>query len=442
MSIERSDRIETRSMTTRQTDEINADERRRVANTMAQLEARERDLFEREQRLREREETLRTTPEETKLGETDTLAFLMREIVALRTENQLHLPNHQVSEALASIPRYDGKNMPLSSYIRACKRARQLIPTYPEELFTQAAIRKLQDSAYVAIERHHPRTMLELGSRLRQTLGTYYSLDFHRAELRNVLMSETEPIIDYIGRVQDLHEGLLDEERFWGGLTESKKQEIDELALKSFCSGLPLDYHPYLNDLRCRDLGDAYDKAIQLHSSIQHEWDRRGLARPRPQYKTKSYQERPMDYYYYESKRKSTPNTRPTRPPPDPGACSYCERIGHTQAQCYKKSRDQQRRSQTQVHGPYTPPPENSRQSSPSSHYSPSSSRDQRHIKKCSYCKNIGHTIEECRKKRWREAQSGNEPTSLGKGAPAETTSARPVRTIKEEKPLASTSSN
>lgn len=36
-------------------------------------------------------------------------------------------------------------------------------------------------------------------------------------------MAENELVIDYVARVQDLHEVLLDEERFWGELTEIKR---------------------------------------------------------------------------------------------------------------------------------------------------------------------------------------------------------------------------
>lgn len=143
-----------------------------------------------------------------------------------------------------------------------------MIPEYPEKLFTQATVRKLFGAAYITFDGQNPRTVLALCSRLRQTFGTYYSSDHHRAELRNILTGENEPVIDFIERVQDLHEAILDEERYWGKLTNIKQKEIDELALESFCSGLPLNYHPYLNAAICGSLREAYYRAIQIHAPI------------------------------------------------------------------------------------------------------------------------------------------------------------------------------
>lgn len=68
-----------------------------------------------------------------------------------------------------------------------------------------------------------------------------------------------------------------------GRIDRNKKREIDDLALKSFCSGLPIYYHPYINSSTCKTLREAYDRAIQLHAAIQYERDRRGLVRPQPQ---------------------------------------------------------------------------------------------------------------------------------------------------------------
>lgn len=247
--------------------------------------------------------------------------------------------NRQIDDAIALIPAFNGKNMPLSSFIRTCKRARRMIPEYPEELFTQTVVRKLYDAAYVAVDGQNPRSLLALCSRLRQKFGTYYSFDHHRAELKNILMAEYEPVIDYIARVQDLHEALLDEERYWGELTETKQREIDDLALKSFWWGLPLDYHPKLNAASCISLREAYDKAIKFHVSIQYERDRRGLVRPQPQPKPRSYNNKPMDYYYFESKRvnnnrrayNNISNARPAKPPPSPDTCNYCGKVGHAE---------------------------------------------------------------------------------------------------------------
>lgn len=190
--------METRIKTARPVGEVSYEEaRRQIADAEVRLKARERVIREREQELREREEAFRVNIEGTKTEKVDPLAFLMKEILTMRAESQYHMPNHQVNEALALIPKYDGKNIPLSSFINLlCKRARQMIPAYPEKLFTQATIRKLHDSAYVAMDWHNPRTMLALCSRLRQTLGSYHSIDYHRIELKNVLMSENEQVVD------------------------------------------------------------------------------------------------------------------------------------------------------------------------------------------------------------------------------------------------------
>lgn len=140
-----------------------------------------------------------------------------------------------------------------------------------------------------------------------------------------------------------------------------------------------------------------------------------------------------MDHYYYEKRRNASAyidrkHARPAKPPPD--ANGYCSKVGHTTSQCYKKSRDQRERSQPRDPDPYPAPHQAARPPPPTS---PSTSRNRGQCKECAYCRNLGHTIDECRKKRWQETRSGNEAPSPDTGAPSGIARARPVRAMRKE---------
>ncbi|XP_035742775.1 uncharacterized protein LOC118450894 [Vespa mandarinia] len=178
-----------------------------------------------------------------------------------------------------------------------------------------------QGEAYTTIEDCDIKTfcvMYFLCNRLHQIYRTYPTHEHYRSELQNILMRNNESMIDYIGRVKDLHQALIDEIGSKQELTEDKQCEIDDLTLQSFCDGLLLKYQRLIIPRLCRNLSDAYDQALELYAKMEYEKERRrDLSPPRnAKYRNNNRQsnrERRAQERYNESRFRNNRN-KSTRP--------------------------------------------------------------------------------------------------------------------------------
>ncbi|KAL2735729.1 enzymatic polyprotein endonuclease reverse [Vespula squamosa] len=146
------------------------------------------------------------------------------------------------------VPRYDGYNISISTFTRACKQARELIPERSEETLTRLMINRLSGRAYLAVEDYKIRTV---------------------NRLCDILSEEFE-------KVKDLHQAICDEERYkMGELTEDRRRETAEFVLTGFCEGLPLEYRLRITPDTCEDLLEAFTKARKFYSEVQLDRTRR-----------------------------------------------------------------------------------------------------------------------------------------------------------------------
>ncbi|KYN18585.1 hypothetical protein ALC57_09099 [Trachymyrmex cornetzi] len=61
-------------------------------------------------------------------------------------------PKVSFREATECVPSFDGYNIPLSQFIRACRRAKETVPPSSERNLTKILINKLRGRAYYAVE--------------------------------------------------------------------------------------------------------------------------------------------------------------------------------------------------------------------------------------------------------------------------------------------------
>lgn len=225
---------------------------------------------------------------------------------------------------------------------------------------------------------------------LRKAFGRHRIFQQYRAELSTTYMGRNEHFLDYIDRVNGFHRILSDGEyQVPPELIKTKLAEINEFALTSFCDGLPIDYRITPNV--CKDLADAFDKALDYYTRLELDKFRYRENRP-----TQNFRSQPTTTSRYRAEAR-TRNERSTDPAPR--TCAYCSIFGHVKEECFKFKRDQQNRREESFYRDYPPPPP-PRLSAPSHRsYSPK--------KECRYCNNIGHTMEECRKNMWQDKKSG-----------------------------------
>lgn len=146
-------------------------------------------------------------------------------------------------EATESVPYFDGYNIPLAQFTRACRRAREIVPSNAERNLTKLLINKLGKRAYYAVEDEPCDSVTELIDLLTGAFGTAKTLDQYRGELSIIYLKPGEHVLDFISRVKDLRASILNtERREKGNLDVQFVAEIDNFTARSCYEGLPLEF--------------------------------------------------------------------------------------------------------------------------------------------------------------------------------------------------------
>lgn len=162
---------------------------------------------------------------------------------------EYNLPRISFREALESVPLFDGNNVPLSQFTRACRRARDIIPPAGERSLTRLLLNKLRGRAHLAVLDEPCDSITQLTDLLTGAFGVHKTIDQYRGELSTTFMKSSEHMLEYIGRIKDMRGSILDaERRRRGSLPPGVIQEIDALTARSFCDGLPFEYSSLVKD--------------------------------------------------------------------------------------------------------------------------------------------------------------------------------------------------
>ncbi|XP_036142126.1 uncharacterized protein LOC118645358 [Monomorium pharaonis] len=253
-------------------------------------------------------------------------------------------PKSYVRDALDLVPKYDGHNIPVWQFARACKRARDSIPSVDEAHFVRLLRNKLNHHAYLAVEDETHLTVDKFLDTLKRTFGPGRSSNYYRGQLSIVYKKPSEHILDYIGRIKDLRTAIIegDQTNLNRSLTEPETSSIDSFTLEAFYEGLPREYRVELKAEGYHNLTDACSKVITISKRLEREEARERNSRP------------------------ARSDAAPTR----------------------------------------TLPPTRILQRDDSSTNNAGSPYNNREQKICGYCKNFGHLVHECRKRQYHESTS------------------------------------
>lgn len=283
------------------------------------------------------------------------------------------IPFREVTE---SIPSFDGYNIPLAQFARACRRAKDIVPSHSEYHLTKLVVNRLRGRAYYAVEDEPCDTITQLIDLLNGAFGSPKTIDQYRGELSACYLKAGEHMLDYISRIKDLRTAILDaERRERGTLSLAEIDNIDGLTARSFCDGLPLQYRLQMHQEHyCRPF-EAFSVAKIL--AKREELDRQRNAGNAPPPRTNTPRtpvyERQADRY------RSPPQWRDRDTPP-PRAITDGTRV---------------------------PPP---RETQAPARYSPPAARAVGSNMWCRYCKIPGHEIQECRKRLYNNGNNNSTP--------------------------------
>lgn len=349
---------------------------------------------------------------------------------------EIHPPKISLREATDLVPYFNGYNMSLTRFTRACRRARDIVPVSYEKRLTKLLIGKLSLRAYAAVEDEPCDTVTQLIDLLNGAFGSPNTIAQYRGELSKIFLGNNEHVLDYIGRTKELRIAILDaERRERGELLPAVTSEIEILTARSFCDGLPLKFRLQLKAEHYVDPFGAFAvaKALAKRDELErqrHETARRPERTP-PRYPTsegpprtpRTFNERASDSYHRDT-------VNPTQRDRAYPAYNNSRRFEGQRDRANPSYNDGRR-----FEGP--------RDRVARGNDTPLDRHNNTDTIWCRYCKNAGHEIHECRKRQYVNTRQGNYPGPSSGPDPPRTgpATSRPVRYIEaapeeeEEKP-------
>ena len=266
--------------------------------------------------------------------------------------------------ALKFIPEFSGKRDELHKFINCCDLLDQNYNELDSILFINIIKSKLTGAAYNVTKHKEFNTWDELKEILRDQFleqRTYAQL---QTDLVTSKQGLRESVRAYANRIEKLLSDLNDVSVASAG--EESKQAVTTLnsktALKSFVDGLHPEIRLIVKASRFERLVDAIEAAVEEEKSL-------------PESSKNRYQ---------------SSNTNPPK-----AKCSICHKQGHSSANCFSRAH-------------YNLPRYNSNKTvTKKEPISPSRTNDPNvRVITCSYCKNRGHHIKECRKRIFNESKT------------------------------------
>ncbi|KYN00134.1 hypothetical protein ALC62_09095 [Cyphomyrmex costatus] len=348
-----------------------------------------------------------------------------RDLSPLRID---HSNNNKIKvsfrEITDSVPYFDGYNIPLSRFVRACRRAKEIISPNAERDLTKLLINKLGHRAYYAVEDEPCDSIADLIDLLTGAFGLPKTIDQYRGELSIIFLKPQEHVLDYISRVKELRTAIIDlERREKRYLDPYFLSQVDDLTARSFIDGLPFEYRIQMGteERVSHTRAFATAKAISKRQELdkRREIDNRRDTRYRADYdKTAPRQQNasPADQRQSRSYRDTPPQQSDPRrvrfPPPITNPREPNTRSSYQHQ--YQNTREPYQSTHTVS------------QSAP--------------IKTCHYCKKVGHDINECRRREYnnnlRATSQQNQSGPPGNGKTSSGHDANPTGNKKHTRPL------
>lgn len=277
------------------------------------------------------------------------------------------MSNFDMNQAIKMIPEFDGNSMELHRFLQIAnihyKRVKE--ETLPD--FLDVITSKLRGRAYNIISRYNSYdTWEELTAALEMHFSKLRSLQLVQTDIFPLSQGYKEPICNYAERAEKLLDELniVSTAKIASNVSDEIRKLNEATVLNSFTNGLKDPLRPIIRTARTDSLRKAVemaleeDKLIRIHSE-------------------------PTISKYCKHCRTSTHNTRDCR-------------VRNQSSSSFPRQNNQQHQNLSNYHPRYSQPP--------NSPYNVVRTID----KSCNYCKNSGHLISECRKKKYNDERNNN----------------------------------
>lgn len=245
-------------------------------------------------------------------------------------------PKSYLRDALELVPKYDGHNIPVWQFARACKRAKESIPLVDEASFVCMLRNKLTHHAYLAVEDETHPTVEKFLDCLKRVFGPGKSSNYYRGQLSMAYKKQNEHILDYIARIKDLKAAIIegDQNTLGRTLSELELTSIESFALEAFYEGLPREYRIELRAEGYSNFADACSKILVINRRLEREDSRYKNLRTSRNDPSSPF---PPTRILQRGSPAFSNNAPVSSEPAGRKICSYCKNIGHLIHECRKR---------------------------------------------------------------------------------------------------------
>jgi hypothetical protein len=306
-----------------------------------------------------------------------------------------HLPYISLRDAAETILPFDGKNMPVSQFVSSCIHAKNMISPSAEYGLVQMIKNKLFGPALRVALSGEYNDIESLLTVLKTRFAPVYSTSQLHGELSKVTQHPDESVVDYGSRVSMILQQLKSCYQ-----TENPNQAIQFVssaegnAVRNFLTGLKTDIYTRIYPRDPITLNHAIESAIKAETDYNEHTQRMKITEGLLQ----SIRCNNCLGYGHDTYSCSTinPLAQVTHVQWQPKTCTYCKNSGHVRAEC--------KALQPRIL------PRNSLMNYPRNmnfgdnrinRFNYNSPRNAGLI--CRYCKIPGHSLEQCRKKRYND---------------------------------------
>ena len=118
-------------------------------------------------------------------------------------------PQITLKDVIETVPNFNGYNIPVVQFARACNRAKALVPPQAEPQLARLLHNKLQDHACLTVEDRVFDSVNDLINQLKRTFSPVTTSDHYRGEFANIIKGTNEHVLEYISLVKDLRLAIL-----------------------------------------------------------------------------------------------------------------------------------------------------------------------------------------------------------------------------------------
>ncbi|KAL6255662.1 hypothetical protein P5V15_012909 [Pogonomyrmex californicus] len=197
----------------------------------------------------------------------------------------------------------------------------------------------LTGHAYLAVEDEIYNTVDQFIDCLKRTFGPVRTSNYYRGQLSINFKKSSEHILDYIGRVKNLRNAIIEgnQNQFGRPLNLLEIEQIDSYALESFFESLIPEYRTEIRMEGYQNLSEAYNKAILISKRLERDRVRQRDTKPNPvrNISTTNQNRRtipPISVMQPDRRQSSSPN-----PSLQVKICAYCKNFGHLISECKKR---------------------------------------------------------------------------------------------------------